>query len=260
MRRRPAKVGRAAIRTPTELAPHDPPQRPGTNCPLTVPQLRQRGRGQRNLCKRRQPLINEPLKPPQRGAFVAFRIGCGKELAKRESVGERNLPHLPRGRLGVQKVASGDRSLESSVCRALACHRRMPLGLRPDDSSRSNGTGHHRRVEHRDPVLRISRHVSALVVVLPEDAVAAAVDRSVEKHAGPTAAGIAEFDPVGQAPSGVLTRYPEPGVQSSEAKTNIRVACQTAHRCTTTGGPLNSPYLSRLSVIARRRSATAMIA
>src|SRR5262249_1598155 len=39
--------------------------------------------------------------------------------------------HLPRRCLGVEKVATGDRALEASVCRALACHRRMPLGRRP---------------------------------------------------------------------------------------------------------------------------------
>jgi hypothetical protein len=33
-------------------------------------------------------LVDVPLKPPERRAFVAFRVGGGEEFAKGEGVGE----------------------------------------------------------------------------------------------------------------------------------------------------------------------------
>ena len=66
-----------------------------------MPQLGERGRGKRHLSDWWEPLVNEPLKPPQRRALVALWIGRREELAQRESVGERQPAHLPRGRFGV---------------------------------------------------------------------------------------------------------------------------------------------------------------
>src|SRR5215813_2733067 len=95
-----------------------------------MPQLCEGCRGQGYLCERRQPLVNEALKPSQRGTLIALWITGCEELAQCECVGERESAHLPRGRFGVRDVASVDRSLEPSLCRPLAGHRRMPLGRR----------------------------------------------------------------------------------------------------------------------------------
>jgi hypothetical protein len=35
-----------------------------------------------------QPLVDESLKPTQRGAFGAFGVGGGKELAERKGISE----------------------------------------------------------------------------------------------------------------------------------------------------------------------------
>jgi len=46
-----------------------------------MPELRARCRRECYFRKRRKPLVNESLKPTQRGALEAFRIRGGEELA-----------------------------------------------------------------------------------------------------------------------------------------------------------------------------------
>ncbi len=46
---------------------------------LAVPQLGERRCGERNLGERWRPLVDEPLQPPQRGAFGVLRIRSGDQ-------------------------------------------------------------------------------------------------------------------------------------------------------------------------------------
>lgn len=65
----------------SELLPNDALQSVDADSSLAVTQFGERRGCERNLGKRWQPLVDEPLEPAQRRTLVAFRISGGEELA-----------------------------------------------------------------------------------------------------------------------------------------------------------------------------------
>jgi hypothetical protein len=93
------------------------PTRPSTQQPFQcfnayvappVTEFSQRRSHKRNLAKWRQPLVDEPLKPSQRRAFVASHVCPRQQLAQRERVGERQAAHPSQsagGRAAIRRRA-----------------------------------------------------------------------------------------------------------------------------------------------------------
>jgi hypothetical protein len=86
--------------------PKQPFQRLETDTPASVLHVRECLDSNCELAKWWQLLVNEPLEPPQRGAFVPLRIETRQELAERERILERQSrpspaqPSLPRSDAG----------------------------------------------------------------------------------------------------------------------------------------------------------------
>jgi hypothetical protein len=86
---------------------------------------------ERNLGERRQPLVDEPLEPAQRRAFVGAGSAFASSSLSESAVASEKSAHLPCGHLCGLDMTAMDGALEASVCCALAGHLAMPLGLRP---------------------------------------------------------------------------------------------------------------------------------
>jgi hypothetical protein len=84
--------------------------------------LGERRCGKRDLCERRQTLVDEPDEPAQRRSLVAGGIGLGEELTEQQRVVQRKSAYLPCGQLGIEDVTSMDCPLEPGVCCALTGH------------------------------------------------------------------------------------------------------------------------------------------